>query len=149
MFAILIYYVEEAARSAVQSPAEVGIEETVANIVLWLKLVAEIVAALLIGVGVVWAVVRALGVLLRPTPRGYERTRLLLARFLSVGLEFQLAADILGTTVAPSWTQLGKLAAVAVIRTGLNYFLAREMKEEQEAVEPEALGRLGVESARE
>jgi uncharacterized membrane protein len=72
-----------------------------------------------------------------PSIRGYESTRLLLARFLSLGLEFQLAADILGTAVAPSWAQIGKLAAVAVIRTGLNYFLAREIKEEQEAVQSE------------
>jgi uncharacterized membrane protein len=45
---------------------------------------------------------------------------------------------ITSTTVAPSWAQIGKLGAVAVIRTGLNYFLAREMKEEQEAVETDA-----------
>jgi uncharacterized membrane protein len=70
----------------------------------------------------------------RPSIRGYENTRLTLARFLSLGLEFQLAADILGTAVSPSWAQIGKLGAIAVIRTGLNYFLAREMKEEEEAV---------------
>jgi uncharacterized membrane protein len=110
------------------------IEETIGNIVLWLKLFAETVGALFIGVGAIATLIRFLNNLRRPSESGYESTRLLLARFLSLGLEFQLAADILGTTVAPSWTQIGKLGAIAVIRTGLNYFLAREMKEEQEAV---------------
>jgi hypothetical protein len=45
-------------------------------------------------------------------------------------LEFQLAADILTTAVVPTWSDLGKLAVTAVIRTGLNYFLGREIKEE-------------------
>jgi len=60
----------------------------------------------------------------------YERARLTLARFLALALEFQLAADVLGTAVSPSWTGIGKLAAIAVIRTALNYFLSREIKEE-------------------
>ena len=110
------------------------IEETIANTVLWLKLFVETIGALFIGVGAIATLIRFLNNLRSPSERGYESTRLLLARFLSLGLEFQLAADILGTTIAPSWTQIGKLGAIAVIRTGLNYFLAREMKEEQEAV---------------
>ena len=110
------------------------IEETIANIILWLKLFVETVGALFIGVGAIATLIRFLAMLRNPSEGGYESTRLLLARFLSLGLEFQLAADILGTTVAPSWTQIGKLGAIAVIRTGLNYFLAREMKEEQEVV---------------
>lgn len=114
------------------------IEETITNVVLWLKLFVETVGALLIGIGAILTLLRFLRVLIHPSVRGFEGTRLLLARFLSLGLEFQLAADILGTTVAPSWAQIGKLGAIAVIRTGLNYFLAREMKEEQEAIRPEA-----------
>ena len=110
------------------------IEETITSIVLWLKLFVETTGALFIGVGAIFALIRFLKVVRSPSESSYESTRLLLARFLSLGLEFQLAADILGTTVAPSWAQIGKLAAIAVIRTGLNYFLALEMKEEQEAV---------------
>ncbi len=44
------------------------------------------------------------------------------------GLEFQLAADILRTAVAPSFEEIGQLAAVAAIRTALNYFLERDIK---------------------
>src|SRR5262245_19864037 len=107
MVAVFVHLLEETTRSAIRAPAEVGLEDTVASLVLWLKLFAEIVGALIIAIGVVVAVVRVVQVLLKPSPRAYERTRLFLARFLSVGLEFQLAADILGTTVAPLWAQIG------------------------------------------
>ena len=41
-------------------------------------------------------------------------------------------ADILSTAIAPSWQQIGKLGAIAVIRTGLNFFLSKEMESERE-----------------
>jgi hypothetical protein len=43
--------------------------------------------------------------------------RLAFARYLTLALELQLAADILSTSVAPTWDRIGKLAAIAVIRT--------------------------------
>lgn len=113
------------------------LEETLTSLVFKLKLFIEVIGALLIGVGAIFAIGRFFTVITKPSTRGYESIRLLLARFLSLGLEFQLAADILGTAVAPSWAQIGKLGAIAVIRTGLNYFLAREMKEEEEAITSE------------
>lgn len=48
-------------------------------------------------------------------------------RWLVAGLTFQLAADIVDTTLAPSWGDIGKLGAIAVIRTFLNYFLNRDL----------------------
>ncbi len=64
-------------------------------------------------------------------PENYVEVRLTLARYLALAIEFELAADILSTAIAPSWDQIGKLGAIVVIRTGLNYFLMREMKEER------------------
>lgn len=61
--------------------------------------------------------------------------RLDLGRFLALGLEFQLASDILSTAVSPTFTELGKLAAVATIRTALNFFLNREIRHEREEME--------------
>lgn len=49
-------------------------------------------------------------------------------RWLILGLEFELAADILRTAISPTWTQLGQLAAIAAIRTVLNYFLERDIE---------------------
>lgn len=63
----------------------------------------------------------------------FNAIRLTLSRYLALALEFQLGADILSTAVAPTWTEIGKLGTIAVIRTGLNYFLSREMQEEQGA----------------
>jgi uncharacterized membrane protein len=69
-------------------------------------------------------------------PKRFSSVRLDLGRFLALGLEFQLASDLLRTAVAPSFEEIGKLAAVAAIRTGLNFFLRLEIREEREELEP-------------
>lgn len=51
------------------------------------------------------------------------------ARWLVAALTFQLAADILETSIAPDWDTVGQLAAIAVIRTFLNYFLEQDLGE--------------------
>ena len=59
----------------------------------------------------------------------YREIRLDLGLSLALSLEFLLAADIVGTAVTPSWEAIGLLAAIAGIRTFLNYFLHKEVKE--------------------
>ena len=113
------------------SPESSGAESLVSTAVLWVVLLAEVLAAILISIGIVLTLVKLVSILRQPNFEGYEKARLTLARFLVLALEFQLAADVLATAVAPSWTQIGKLGAIAVIRTALNYFLAREIKEEE------------------
>ena len=49
--------------------------------------------------------------------------------WLVAGLTFQLAADIIETSIAPTWQEVGQLGAIAVIRTFLNYFLERDLAE--------------------
>ena len=49
------------------------------------------------------------------------------ARWLVAGLTFQLAADIVNTTIAPTWDEIGRLAAIAAIRTFLTLFLDRDI----------------------
>ena len=56
--------------------------------------------------------------------------RLQFGVWLLLALEFQLGADILATTIAPTFESLGKLGAIALIRTFLNYFLNKELVEE-------------------
>jgi uncharacterized membrane protein len=75
-----------------------------------------------------------------PAEERFAPVRLILARYLSLALEFQLAADILSTAIAPSWDQIGKLAAIAIIRTGLNYFLGMEVRGEAAATGATAAG---------
>ena len=67
--------------------------------------------------------------------------RLSLGRFLALGLEFQLASDILRTAIAPTLREIAELAAIAAIRTALNYFLAREIKEERIELARQAAGK--------
>ena len=51
------------------------------------------------------------------------------ARWLVAALTFQLAADIIETSIRSDWQSIGRLGAVAVIRTFLNYFLERDLGE--------------------
>lgn len=118
----------------IASPSDVGAEEIVGNQILWLRLVIEAAGALFIGIGTILASLRFLRGSFPPTSRDFTDVRLTLARFLAIALEFELGADILGTAVAPSWDAIGQLAAIAVIRTALNYFLGRDMGEERNGV---------------
>lgn len=102
----------------------------------WVKtstiLLAEVTQALA-GILIGFAVVRAVIMLLRPLAMARapetstESIRLTLGRWLALALEFLLAADILMTAVAPTWEEIGQLAAIIVIRTALNFFLQREI----------------------
>ena len=64
----------------------------------------------------------------------HTRFRVIFGGWLVVALEFQLAADIVGTMVSPTTAHLIELGAIAVIRTFLNYFLNKELKEEKESL---------------
>lgn len=48
--------------------------------------------------------------------------------WLLLGLEFELAADIIRSVISPTWADIGELASIAVIRTFLNYFLERDLE---------------------
>jgi len=97
----------------------------------WLRLAVETTGAAIIAIGVVVAAIGFIRVLLGQSATDFFSVRLTLARYLALALEFQLGADILSTAIAPSWDQIGKLGAIAVIRTALNYFLMREMGMEE------------------
>ncbi|SDD81173.1 DUF1622 domain-containing protein [Streptomyces prasinopilosus] len=98
----------------------------------------EAAGALIIFVGAAWAFGRFLRAGIRGgVGRQFNRIRLSLGRFLALGLEFQLAGDVLRTAIAPSFTEIGQLAAIAAIRTALNYFLGREIAEERAEIERE------------
>jgi uncharacterized membrane protein len=85
----------------------------------------EAIAAIIIGIAVIEATIRALPLFVdrQQTPEAKEDVRLRLGRWLAVAPEFELRADILRTAISPTWTQIGRLAAFATLRTPLNYFL--------------------------
>jgi uncharacterized membrane protein len=100
----------------------------------YVGLMVETMAVLIIVVGSIKAFFAAMGVMVF-SPGSHEDMRsvwLDYARYLIAGLTFQLAADIVGTTVAPTWDEIGRLAAIAVTRTFLSYFLERDLTEVRE-----------------
>ena len=60
--------------------------------------------------------------------RSVQDIRIRFGSSLTVSLELLLGADILATAIAPTWDEIGKLAAIATLRTALNYFLERELR---------------------
>ena len=114
----------------IPAPAGSVVEETVIAGVQWLRLGVETIGASVIALGIAAAVATFVRRLRAADTSTMQTSRHVLAHYLAIALEFQLAADILSTAVAPSWDQIGKLAAIAVIRTALNFFLTREMREQ-------------------
>ena len=101
------------------------VENVLREFFLWLRLLIECAAGVTIAVGLVASVVTAVRRL--RTPMADTAMRLTLARHLAIALELQLAADVVSTAMAPTWSDIGRMAAIAVVRTLLNYFLGREL----------------------
>ena len=118
------------------SVAEAGL----AIVVHFLRFVLEAIGAIWIAIGAIYALIDLVSAHLHKQAKNFTSIRLTFSRYLSLALEFQLASDILSTSIAPSWEEIGKLGATAVIRTALNFFLTREMREyrEREASQTEA-----------
>jgi uncharacterized membrane protein len=106
-------------------------EEVFREISQGVALALEAISVLMIVIGAVEGLGRIVVPLFKgQATHGIRRAAWLgLARWLLLGLEFMLAADIVRTAIAPTWDDIGMLAAIAVIRTFLNYFLERDMKE--------------------
>lgn len=99
-----------------------------------LRLLLEMLSVLAVLMGLGAALAHAMRRRVRRHPRHIGRpshgARLTFASWLATALEFQLGADIVATTIAPTGEHLIQLGAVAVIRTFLNVFLAREIDAE-------------------
>ena len=95
----------------------------------YIALSVEAIAAAMIAYGTIEAVIRLAPTLIERGPVG--RRRDVWRRFgmwLLLGLEFELAADIVRSAIAPTWTDIGQLASIAAIRTFLNYFLESDIE---------------------
>ncbi len=105
------------------------LEPLLKSISIYLASGVEGFAAIIIGGAAIEATARALVLFFRPSapPEAKEQVRLRLGRWLALALEFELAADILRTAIAPTWNEIGQLAAIVVLRTALNYFLQQEI----------------------
>ena len=114
-------------------------ELVIREITLAISLAVEGMAALIVAYAVAEAFVRLLLSIPQHSGSGKHRAhdakediRLRLGRWLALALELLLGADILRTAVAPTWSEVGQLAVIATVRTGLNFFLQREIEAVQE-----------------
>ena len=115
-------------------------QDTLVAVIDVLVRLIEAAGALVIFVGAVLAFVRFIVFAVRDRrTESLTPIRLSLARYLTLGLEFQLAGDILRTAVAPTFHEIGQLAAIAAIRTALNYFVGREIRQERAEIEAQAV----------
>ena len=88
----------------------------------------DTLALVVIAIGTAEALVRGMRAMLLSRSTRVERAVWLgYARWLVAGLTFQLAADIIETSVAPTWDDIGRVAAIALIRTFLDFTLEREV----------------------
>jgi uncharacterized membrane protein len=95
--------------------------------------VIDALALVIIVFAALEAFIRSARAMFSPLP-AHERRDIWLrfARWLVAGLTFQLAADVIESSITTSWESVGRLGAVAVIRTFLNYFLERDVAETRE-----------------
>ena len=96
-------------------------------------MIIHAMALVIISIGTIQAFLLSLRTIFNPPPirNHFHYIYLQYARFLVGGLTFQLAADIIESSLATKWDwdEIGRLAAVAVIRTFLNFFLERDLAE--------------------
>jgi uncharacterized membrane protein len=104
-----------------------GVKESLTALTEQAVIIVDALAMVIILFGTVQA---AIGILTAyPDPHRVREVWLRYARWLVGGLTFQLAADIIETSITTQWDAVGRLAAIAVIRTFLNYFLERDLAE--------------------
>ena len=95
-----------------------------------LSLSLSAVAILVVAIGSIEAVINIVRVMLVRRTSHVDKSAVWLqfAHWLIAALTFQLAADIVETTVVPTWDEIGRVAAIALIRTFLTYFLDRDIE---------------------
>jgi uncharacterized membrane protein len=89
--------------------------------------IVEGAAALLIAIGAAEAFAMSLLRFRAPTAQKIK-IWMHFATWLLLGLEFELAADVIRTAIAPSWSDIGQLASIAAIRTFLSFFLDKDIE---------------------
>jgi uncharacterized membrane protein len=112
------------------------VEEFLVVAVGYLRLSVEALGAAAIGIGAAATVYKYILSVLGLRSYTISDLRLYFGRYLVLGLEFQLGADILATAVSPTFAEVQLLAAIVVIRTVLNYFLQKELDQERDQAAP-------------
>ena len=105
-------------------------EEVFVDIARTAGLLVEAAAVIVVSYGALESFLKLLWIIVTPKATHGER-KALWRRFgmwLLLGLEFELAADIIRSVISPTWQDIAELGAIAVIRTFLNYFLEKDLE---------------------
>lgn len=108
----------------------------------WVIDICQLLATFVISVGVV----KSLIIFCKDALLGFasadaiRESRLELGHAFSLGLGFLIGASILHTTLEPTWSEMGQLVVIIVIRTLLNFFLLRDIQRDTHVHKPNRLG---------
>ncbi len=95
----------------------------------YVSLAVEIMAAIVIAAALLWLIFQYFSTLFFKQRKHTNQTiRIHFGSAVAVALELLLAADVLATAIAPTWEDIGKLGAIALIRTFLNFFLEKDIE---------------------
>ena len=124
-------------------------EELFLSISRVLSLVVEMVAVVVVAIGALEAFLKQIWIVVTPGTTHGERKAIWrgFGMWLLLGLEFELAADIIDSVISPTWQDLGMLGAIAVIRTFLNYFLEKDLEDSDQRTVQELKAGLPVTAA--
>lgn len=121
-----------------------GTREVLHSIAEWAVLLVDVMAVAVAVFGSIATFLAGARWLLSPTYAARVPIRAIwvwYARWLVAALTFLLAADIIETTIAPSYEDLIRLGVIALIRTFLNYFLDKDLQEYRGSLEDATTGR--------
>jgi uncharacterized membrane protein len=110
------------------------VEELLRQITGALSLTIDAIAVLVVGWGAIESAISLVRLIVtgQASHGARKATWRRFGVWLLLGLEFELAADIVRTVVSPNWIDIGQLGAIAVIRTFLNYFLEKDLEHARE-----------------
>jgi uncharacterized membrane protein len=114
-------------------------EESFRTVASYVALMLESLVVLTVAIGAAETIYRIVVATVVERSSDWDRRAVWLrfAGWILLSLEFALGADIVRTAIAPSWEDIGKLGVIAAIRTGLGFFLGRDLETVEEEVAPQ------------
>ncbi len=115
------------------------IPDIIINLIQWLATIVGIIGVTVITIGAFTAIIRYfVGIFSKHISgekiarRHIDPIRVEFGRYITFGLEFLIARDLLDTIFTSGWSRLGELLLLVIIRTIISYFLLYEIQKLEE-----------------